>query len=429
MLRSATISSRSRRCGAVERVPRHARLILLLFLCPPSGAGAQTLSHRGYAEALFVAHPQTGIRDETRLIADSLVRWEPTVKAGSWRIDAAVDGRMDSHRMTERSVALTYWDRTIRRPALAVARLSASWARGPLTVEFGKQFVRWGKTDILVPTDRFAPRDYVNVSEPQFLGITAARMTLASASDSLDIVVSPRVTPSRAPLLDQRWVFTPPSVGDVPLVDTGAKYPSGVQSGVRWNHLGRRLEHSVSFYRGFHHLPWFEGTFVTAPPHIDVRRRYAQLTTAGADIAMPVAAFTIKAEAAWFHSDTPEAGEYLLYVVQLERQSGEWLFLGGYAGEYEKEETTLVRFAPDRGLARAFIGRASVTLDANRSLTFDGVLRQNAEGVYGRVEYSHGLGGHWRAIGNVSVFGGSEDDFLGRYQRNSFARLTLRYSF
>jgi hypothetical protein len=403
--------------------------LILVVLVLPSSAWAQTFSHRGSAEALLIAYPQTTIQDDTRLIVDSLLRWEPSVKAGSWRFDAAFDARMDSHQMTRRTAEVTYWDRTIKRPALAVARLSTSWARGPLTVEIGKQFVRWGKTDILVPTDRFAPRDYLNVTEPQLLGITAARVTLANASDSLDIVVSPRLTPSRAPLLDQRWVFTPPAAGDLPLVDSGATYPRGTQYGARWNHIGRWLEHSLSFYRGFQHLPFFEGTFVAAPPHIDVRRRYAQLTSAGADVAIPVSLFAVKAEAAWFHSDTPGAGEYLLYVVQLERQSGEWLFIGGYAGEYEKEETTLLRFAPDRGLTRAFIGRASVTIDANRSLVFEGVIRQNADGFYGRVEYSHGLGGYWRAIVNASAFGGSEDDFLGRYARNSFARLTLRYSF
>ncbi len=85
------------------------------------------------------------------------------------------------------------------------------------------------------------------------------------------------------------------------------------------------------------HLPWFEASLQgTAPPQVDVKRRYAQLTTVGADVAVPLPVFTVKAEAAWFHSDTERAGEYMLYVVQVERQSGEWLFIGGYAGEYEE---------------------------------------------------------------------------------------------
>jgi hypothetical protein len=405
-----------------------SRLLIAIVLLAPPSVAAQTFSHRGSAEALVIGYPQTAVNDPTQLVVDSLFRWEAAVKRGAWRFDVGVDARMDTHMMTRRTGEVSYWDRTTQRSAIAISRLSTSWARGPLTVEVGKQYVRWGKTDVLIPTDRFAPRDYVTVVDPQLIGITTARVTLGSVSQALDIVVSPRLTPSRAPLLDQRWVVPPPGVGSIPLVDSGAEYPVGTQSGIRWNHLGR-LEYSLSVYRGFHHLPWFEGTAATPPLRIEVRRRYSQLTSVGGDVAVPVAAFVIKAEAAWFHSETPGAGEYLLYVVQAERQSGEWLLIAGYAGEYERETTTLVRFAPDRGMARAFIGRAALTIDANRTLALEAAVRQNAEGFYGRAEYSHGMGGHWRTLVNVSAFGGSGDDFLGRYHRNSSVRVTLRYSF
>lgn len=404
-----------------------AAALLLLFL--HGRADAQTFSQRGFAEVLVDAFPQTSPRDDTQIVADSLFRWEPALKAGAWRFDAGFDARMDSHDMTARSADVTYWDRTIQRPALAISRLSASWGRGPVTFVAGKQFVRWGKTDILVPTDRFAPRDYLNVIEPQLLAITAARLTIGNATDSLDVVYAPRLTPSRAPLLDQRWVAISPEVATLPLVDAGAVFPGRGQAGVRWNHIGQRFEHSFSFYTGSQHLPWFEATLLPTTPALDVRRRYVQLTTAGADVAVPLSVVTVKAEAAWFHSATPGAGEYLLYVVQAEKQSGEWLFIGGYAGEYERKPTLLVTFAPDRGLTRAFIGRASVTLDADRSLVFEGVVRQNGDGLYGRLEYSRGLRDHWRAIASVTGFAGSDDDFLGQYERNSFVRLLLRYSF
>ena len=400
-----------------------------LILVLASRAEAQVFSHRGFAEGLVDAYPREAPRDSTQIVGDSLFRWEPSLKAGSWRFDAALDARMDTHGLTRRTAEVSYWDRTIQRSALAVARLSASWAHGPVTVDLGKQFVRWGKTDILVPTDRFAPRDYLNVIEPQLLAITAARVTVATASHSLDVVVAPRLTPSRAPLLDQRWAFTPASAGTLPLVDNGAVYPDGMQAGVRWNHLGRGFEHSLSFYRGFNHLPFFEGSLAGGGAQIDVQRRYAQLTTVGGDMAWPLPAFTVKAEAAWLDSNTPEGGRYLLYVVQAERQSGEWLFIGGYAGRYDKEPPTPFMFAPDRGLTRAFIGRASVTLDANRSLVFEGVVRQNGDGFYGRVEYSHGLGGHWRMTLSGHGFGGAVDDFLGRFEPNAFARAAVRYSF
>ena len=88
------------------------------------------------------------------------------------------------------------------------------------------------------------------------------------------------------------------------IADDGASYPDGTEFGVRWNHIGRWLEHSVSAFRGFDHLP-----LITVTPRPDlagvaVRREYAQLTAVGGDLAAPLPWFTLKAEAAWLGSDT-----------------------------------------------------------------------------------------------------------------------------
>jgi hypothetical protein len=408
---------------------RCAAVLAAVTAIVPASAAAQPFTHRGYAETTFTLYPQTTPQDSGRFVAEALFHWEPTLRHGRWKFDAAFDARTDSHHLTQRTWEVTYWDRSTQRPAFAVGKLMASWARGPVTVEVGKQLIRWGKTDILVPTDRFAPRDYLKPPATELLGVTAARLTLASSSDSLEVVFTPRMTPSRAPLLNQRWTVPPPEAAGLPLRDGGAQFPGGTQTGLRWNHVGRHLEHSISFFRGFQHLPLFDGSLRQDPFRLEVRRRYAQLTAVGADMAAPLPWFTLKAEAAWLQSDTADAAEYVLYVVQIERQSGEWLFLGGYTGEHETRAGTAFRFAPDRGLARAFVGRASRTLDANRSLVFEGVVRQNGDGVYGKVEYAHGFGDHWRLIASASAFGGSDDDYLGQYSRNGFGALTVRYSF
>ena len=432
MSRSAPISSRSKRCGAAEcgaPARRWSVLLALIAAVLPASATAQSFEHRGYAETSFTVYPQTTPQDSGRFVAEALFRWEPTVRAGRWRFDAAFDARTDSHHLTQRSGEVTYWDRTTQRPAFAVGRVMASWARGPLTVELGKQFVRWGKTDILVPTDRFAPRDYLKPPANELLGVTAARLTLAGSADSLDVVFTPRMTPSRAPLLNQRWVVPPPEAAGLALTDGGATFPGDPQIGIRWNHIGRHLEHSISFFRGFHHLPLFDGVLRQDPLQLVVRRRYPQLTAIGGDLAAPLQWFTVKAEAAWLQSETADAAEYVLYVIQIERQYGEWLFLGGYTGEHETRAGVAFRFAPDRGLARAFVGRASRTLDANRSLVFEAVVRQNGDGLYGKLEYTHGLGNHWRLTASATAFGGSDDDYLGQYSRNGFGALNVRYSF
>ena len=167
--------------------------------------------------------------------------------------------------------------------------------------------------------------------------MTAARITVANQTDSLDFVYTPRMTPSRIPLLDQRWVITPQEAQGIPLIDGGAQYPGGGQYGVRWNHLAKYLEYSFSYFRGYNNLPLLQADFIPALGAIEVLRQYVHLQSVGADTAIPLPWITLKAEAAYFGSDTPQTNEYVLYVVQAERQWHEWLFIVGYTGEYDTE--------------------------------------------------------------------------------------------
>jgi hypothetical protein len=114
----------------------------------------------------------------------------------------------------------------------------------------------------------------------------------------------------------------------------------------------------------------------------------------------------------------------------LERQSGEWNFVGGYAGESVTRRGTLrLDFAPDRGITKTVLASARYTIDTNRSLAFETSIRQNLEGAWFRAEYSQAFGQHWRATANVSLIRGDPSDFLGQYRLNSHGLLILRYSF
>jgi len=453
MSRCATTSSRCRHCSAADtrrgrrggdtggragarpaarwRPARRTGTALALWClaCLPAGALAQGLEQRGFAEVVFTGYPQEAANDPTQAVADGLFRYEATWRHSAWKLDGSLDARFDSHDMTERRLDVAYWDRTVQRPVLAVRRLRASWAHRFLTLEAGKQFVRWGKTDIVTPTDRFAPRDYLGVVNNDVLAVTAARAVAASNADSLEVVFTPQMTPSRMPLLDQRWIVLPPAASGLAITDEGARYPGGWQGGVRWNHIGAHLEHSVSAFRGFDHLPLVEVSVAPALRGVAVWREYPQLTAVGADVVAPLPWLTLKAEAAWLGSDTPGAQELVLYVVQAERQAGEWLFIGGYVGEHVTREPRTFRFSPDRGLARAVFGRGSLTIDTNRSLTIESVVRQNGDGVFGRFEYSQAVGAHWRLTGQAVIFRGVDGDYLGQYRKNSFGAVTLRFSF
>ena len=131
----------------------------------------------------------------------------------------------------------------------------------------------------------------------------------------------------------------------------------------------------------------------------------------GGDAAIPLKGVTLKAEAAYFTSTTKTEDEYALYVVQLERQAGEWFFIGGYAGQVVTEHRSLFDFAPDRGLTSAFLGRAGYTIDTNRSVALETALRQNGQGMWAKLEYSQAFGAHWRATAAFTLIRGDSRTF------------------
>lgn len=405
------------------------RSVLTLVLLSLAGtSGAQTYSQRGFLENQGTVYPQTAPNDHGRAIGESLFRYEGFYKPSTaFQFSGAIDLRIDTHRQVDRDLKLSWQDRELERPLGEVRRLSAMYHNGPVTIELGKQFVRWGKTDIVTPTDRFAPRDFLAVVDNDFLPITAARLTVEQGSTTVDLIWSPRLTPSRIPLPAQRWSVVRGAPPELRFRDAGIVFPGGPQSGIRLNHVGT-MEYGVSLYQGFNHLPSFEATQTGAV--IDVRRFYPKMLMAGGDIVIPTRWLSVKGEAAYFSSTDDRADEYALYVIQLERQSGEWFFVGGYAGEAVTHKgTRAADFAPDRGLTKTLLARAGYTIDANRSVAFEAAVRQNGDGVWVKNEYSQAFGQHWRVTLSATVIRGDPGDFLGQYRRNSHALVVFRYSF
>ena len=384
---------------------------------------------RGFLESSTLLFPQAAANDSGHVVGDVLLRWEASYKFTDWlKISGAFDAETDSHRETDRGFHPDWDGRSIARPAFSVRRLSATIHKGRVTAEIGRQFIRWGQTDVLTPTDRFAPRDYSgNVINSDFLGVIAARVTIEAKNDTFDLVWQPWFTPSRTPLLDQRWTVLPEQAQGIPIVDQGARYPGGSQYGARWTHNGSGYEYSLSFFDGEQNLPLFNISLDTLTGGVALQRYYPELRMYGGDFAVPLPWFTVKSEAAYFASTTPGTDEYALYVIQLERQVREWSFVAGYAGDALTRTGNPLQFAPDRGFAKSFVAHAGWTIDSSRSLAFEAAIR--AAGSFARAEYSQMFGQHWRATAGIAWLRGDMTDFLGEYHRNSYGSLSIRYSF
>ena len=402
--------------------------VVCLALAKPSEANAQPFSQRGFVDGRGQLFFEQDPSDQPRYVGDLLVRQEIFVKPSSWlRLFAGVDFRANSHDQVEDEWRLDFEDRTILRPKAAVRRLGATISASHLTIDVGKQFIRWGRADILNPTDRFAPRDYLTVIDNDFLPTLAARATVQAGNETVEGVVA-RFTPSRLPLIDQRWAVIPTEAAGFTLNDAGSILPGKSQQGVRWNHTSSRLEGSLSFFNGFNNLPSF-AIQQTSSTAVDFYRVHPALRTFGGDVVIPTRVVTIKGEAAYLKSPTGAVRDYVLYVIELERQSGEWVFDGGYAGEVITREVPGLRFGPDEGVAKSFIGRVSYTLGPRRSFAAEGAVRQNGDGMYVRGEYSEAIGQHLRLTFSGVALAGDDSSFLGQYRHNSNLTAAVRFSY
>jgi hypothetical protein len=399
-----------------------------------SSAASAQFTERGYLETQLSAFPASTPGDSSHFIGNAIFRWDLSYKVAPWlTFSGGIEAQTDTHLQTERTFRLDWQDRGLPRPAFDLRSFKTTIHQGHVTVDLGKQFIRWGTADILNPTDRFAPRDYLTVVDNDFLGVLGARAVVEGGGNSVDVVVT-RFTPSRMPLLNERWTVLPPGLTQ-PFENAATHFPGGAQYGARVKHIGKAFEASASFFEGYNHVPLISSPSPADSPIIFVQRFYPKIRMYGADSAISLPWFTLKIEGAYFQGlragdfSTPRADDYLLYVTQAERQVGEWTFVGGYAGQVVTQARGAVNFDPERGLTRAFLGRIGYNIDARRSLAVEVAERQNGAGTLVRAEYSHLFGAHWRATAEVIGIAGDSNDFLGQYHRNSQFILKIRYSF
>ena len=394
-----------------------------------SGAEAQTLSHRGFIDGQGVFFPQEAVNDSTRVVGDMLVREELVVRPARWvEFAAGLDLRANSHDQVESRWRVDFEDRGILRPRAAIRRLAATLTAGRLTLDVGKQFIRWARADIINPLDRFAPRDFLNVIQSEFVAVTGVRPSVQVGSETFEAVWVPQLTPSRMPLLDQRWTALPPEAAAISIRDAGSRFPNRAQVGGRWRHTGGRFEAGLAYFDGSNHLPHIDVRPTDVVTEVEVTRVFPRLRTYGAEFALPTQWITIKAEAGYFVSST-DAGNYGIYVIEIERQAGEWMLTGGYAGDANGSAVEPLAFDPDRALAPAIVGRAAYTVDPRRTITVEGAARRNGDGQYVKADYSHAIGQRWRVTAAGVILAGAPDDFLGQFDRNSHVTTALRFSF
>ena len=335
----------------------------LVLAAAPAVRAQQQVSERGFVEGKGTAFFEEAANDPQRLVGDLLAREEVFLRPTPWfQLAAGADFRANSHDQVEDEWRFDVDDRSVLRPRIALRRLSATFTTGGFTLDLGKQFIRWGRADVIYPTDRFAPRDYLNVLDADVLPVIAARPSLQVGNETFEAIATLQPTPSRLPLINQRWAPLPEPVRALPVVDGGSDLPDRGQyrcemaayraaTGdcrrvLRWNQPPS--QHPIEGPGG--RQPRVDPGLPTGTHARSGRRNSHQLGDLEDGDCIRDRAHR-------------RDGGYALYVIEVERQTGEWLLDFGTPATSRRS-----RFRCRRSRrTEAWHGRSSVVRPYGRS--------------------------------------------------------------
>ena len=368
----------------------------------------------------------------------------------SWR--GQVDFRIDTHRNVDRNRWADFSDRGLRQPAGELSEFYLDMKLGRVDLRAGKQEIRWGRADGFNPADNIIPYDYLDTFADQRSAVPALKADAYVGKARFEAAWVPFYTPTRLPLLGERWFpglpattqaaivpGQPPSTVDLSYRDVGGPLPARTfangQWGVRWNQLVPRAEFSLSYFDGFDDLAYFQTSAVPVAivprPRLQVSlsREYYRVHVIGADFASQYGPFGVRGEMAYFDQTDPANLDHLLFVLGLDRTWGDWFAIVQYAGQKVSGHVANTAVFPDLGLRSSLICRIERTLGPARSFEVKGVLRLLDGDFFLQPLYSIALANKWRLKIGGTLFAGPKDSYLGQFRDNSHLLVQLRYTF
>ena len=305
--------------------------------------------------------------------------------------------------------------------------------------------VVWGRLDELQPTDVVNPLD---VSRFFFEGRSEARLSVplvrarAFAGDkvSLEVVYVPIFRRGRFDRLDERtspFNIEPSAVGCLAI---GCHFPAflprepartagNAQGGARVNVTSRRVDWSISTYRGFRPF----GIYTFAPNReVPLAIEYPRFTMIGGDFETVSEPWVIRGEAAVFTRDAFQAPAALSALTGSSLDAG--VGVDRKAGEYRVSGDVLLhreRYDPSGG-------RTDVSLIGSLDRSFArqryqgrlfGVYNPNSSEGFVRGIFTATLRDNVALEGSLGWFAGSGLDTIGRFADSDFLYLRLKYLF
>jgi hypothetical protein len=384
-------------------------------------------------------------------------------RGSDWQFKLSLHALRDSRPEIGRRRLLDPEERADFRAALQFEEFSARrvWGSGVRReLKLGLLPIRWGRTDGFTPTDTLSPLDFTDLLEARRPAVPALSFALRGEHLSWQLLSLPLFSPDRLPpgFLGKGGRFSEPLPDAVTLPglpgpwrvhyqtrnDLPARTGRNMEWATRIDWVGSAFEAGVSYKRGFDKmaviLPALAGVDPAAQTvSIDLRRDFPRVEIYGADFLLPLGAFILRAETAWWdyqgRSAAGDNPDKLLYTLEIEHSRHDWhtILAWGDVRRHDDAPGGTLPAASGPNLAQG--GLPALLLSVERrplgewGVKFTGIFDKARHGWLARGDYSLPLGGNFRADIGADFFGGPGDSFYGVFTAEDRARIGLTYSF
>ncbi len=315
-------------------------------------------------------------------------------------------------------------------------------------IRVGQQFIFWGRTDWIMPTDNINPWDYTNITaeiEDYRIPVLAAKIDYYAGPLKIEGVWIPKFLPDRIP------VELPDSINDMPVVALPPGLPQtkvgNSEFALRVSSQIKNVDFSLSYYNGTDKMPSVSMWFNPVAMQFSSQISYKPYQVFGGDFIFTKGKMAFKGEGAYFLTadrngkDISVENPHLQYVLGVDYNITNDLFMNmqfvdyirfKYDYDYEiSEREKLGR--PVRNVPKSQTYSASVRFQYNISdfvgLQLISVVNFPDWDYFLLPILTFSISDGLNLYGGATVFNGPEGSVFWRNKEYSRAFIELKYSF
>ena len=319
-------------------------------------------------------------------------------------------------------------------------------------MRLGKQFIFWGKTDWLNPTDNINPWDYKNITseiEDYRLPVTAIKGNYYLGDFNLEGVWILHFEPHKIP------VDIPEQMGSLRVENLATVLPenklSNTEFALRVSSKLFNFDYSISYFHGFDKNPTLKFSFIPPAagksPFLRYQTTYEKIDIFGFDFVTTKDEFAFTGEAAYFQTQDKDGTDIyvqnpnLYYVVGVYYSASSVLSLNfqfsqrllfKYDKSFEEQQWLIKTKQPhkvEEKTTSTVTGKIQYSIGSYTSLLVIGVMNLKDKDFFLLPVLNYNFADGVNISAGATWFGGPAGSPFGRAKNDSKAFLEVKYSF